>query len=206
MKDPSELSIYDPPKGPVSTGTSLQISSQKESVFDEARGFLAQYIRVGRLFLLEGLSRGETAFSGAASSIVSAEESISAHVAQLKGETEEPLLPGMAYAIVAGMFGTVVTRQRGIMLRTIVPVACFIGAGYYFSPQFVTNIGRETYAFEKKHMPQLADAQDQLIQNTRQGMSSFDKTTAGWRKELDHQFDRSLAKAEEITGIQLRKR
>lgn len=86
-------------------------------------------------------------------------------------ETGEQLLPGVIYVLVAMMAGSIVTRNRGIMLRTTIPLALGVTAGWMLIPVTMGNIADLSWQYEKK-VP--------FISNTHAEIRGF--TKEAWRQ------------------------
>lgn len=72
-------------------------------------------------------------------------------------ESGEKLMPGLVYALVASMAGSIVTRNRNILLRASVPVALGLGAGWVVLPLTMANVSGLLWEYERR-VPALADA------------------------------------------------
>jgi len=71
-------------------------------------------------------------------------------------ESNEHLLPNGIYVLVAAMAGSIVTRNRSILLRASVPVAVGLGTAYAVLPVTMRNVGDLAWSYEKR-WPVLAD-------------------------------------------------
>ena len=58
--------------------------------------------------------------------------------------------------LVAAMAGSIVTRNRNIILRSSVPVAVGIGAGWVVLPRTMRNVGDLVWGYEER-VPVLAE-------------------------------------------------
>lgn len=65
-------------------------------------------------------------------------------------------MPGCLYVLVAAMCGTIISRNRNILLRSIVPLAVGIGAGWVVLPLTMHNISDLLWTYEEK-FPVLAE-------------------------------------------------
>ena len=59
-------------------------------------------------------------------------------------------MPGALYVLVAAMAGSIVSRNRNILLRASVPVAVGIGAGWVVLPYTMRNVGDLVWRFETR--------------------------------------------------------
>lgn len=66
-------------------------------------------------------------------------------------ESGERVLPGAVYVLVAAMAGSIVTRNRNILLRATVPVAAGVGASYAVLPITTRNVGNLIWTYEEKY-------------------------------------------------------
>ena len=64
-------------------------------------------------------------------------------------------MPGSLYVLVSAMAGSIVSRNRGIILRGTVPLAVGIGAGYMVLPYTMRNVGDLIWTYEER-VPVLA--------------------------------------------------
>lgn len=71
-------------------------------------------------------------------------------------ESGERLLPGGVYVIVSAMAGSIVSRNRGIILRSATPLAFGTIAAWTLLPVTMRNISDLAWEYEKK-VPVVAD-------------------------------------------------
>lgn len=71
-------------------------------------------------------------------------------------ESGERLLPGGVYVVVAAMAGSIVSRNRGILLRTASPLAFGTVAAWTLLPVTMRNISDLAWEYEKK-VPAVAE-------------------------------------------------
>ena len=65
-------------------------------------------------------------------------------------------MPGTLYVLVAAMTGSIISRNRNIVLRGVVPLAVGIGAGWIVLPITMRNISELLWKYEEK-FPAIAD-------------------------------------------------
>ena len=113
---------------------------------------LAVQIRRGRLAVYKGSLTAESKIDSLMSSFLHMESSFTNTVASLAPpkESGERLLPGGIYVVVAAMAGSIISRNRNILLRTSVPVLVGIGAGWVVLPVTMRNVGDLVWEYEKK--------------------------------------------------------
>jgi MICOS complex subunit MIC26 len=90
-------------------------------------------------------------------------------------ETGEQLLPGAIYVLVATMTGSIITRNRGLLLRATFPLAVGITAGWMLIPVTMRNVADLSWEYETK-VP--------FISNTHAQIGGF--TKEAWRQTKAH--------------------
>jgi MICOS complex subunit MIC26 len=120
---------------------------------------LAVQIGRARLFLYEQAVRAEDAANRTADGAFALERSLTETVASLAPprESGERLMPGVVYVLVASMAGTIISRNRNILLRAATPLAFGIGAGWALLPITMGNVSDLLWTYEQR-VPALADA------------------------------------------------
>jgi len=79
----------------------------------------------------------------------------------------EHLLPGSVYILVAAMAGSIISRNRGILLRFATPTAFGVAAGQYFLPVTMRNVGDLAWKYEEKY-PAVAQTHLQIRDRVEQ--------------------------------------
>ena len=59
-------------------------------------------------------------------------------------------MPGLIYVLVASMGGSIVSRNRNILLRAITPLAVGVTAGWVALPVTMRNVGDLAWRYEKR--------------------------------------------------------
>lgn len=68
-------------------------------------------------------------------------------------QSGEKVLPGLIYVLVSTMAGNIVTRNRGIFLRTAFPLTTGVVAGWMLIPHTMQNVGDLIWEGEQKIQP-----------------------------------------------------
>ena len=120
---------------------------------------LAVQIGHTRMALYRAVAATEAKLNETMDSAFSLEQSFTGTLASLAPgrETGEKLMPGAIYVLVAAMADSIITRNRNIVLRTTVPLAMGIGAGWTVLPVTMRNVSDLTWKYEQK-VPAVADA------------------------------------------------
>jgi MICOS complex subunit MIC26 len=85
-------------------------------------------------------------------------------------ESGERLMPGAIYVLVAAMAGSIVTRNRNIVLRAAAPLALGIGAGWVVLPLTMTNVSGLAWKYEQR-FPAVAQAHLDVRRGIEKGWS-----------------------------------
>lgn len=119
---------------------------------------LARQIGAARVALYRQAVRGEQAVDSALTSTLRLEHSFTSTLRSLAPpkESAEKIFPGALYVLVAAMAGSIVTRNRNIVLRATVPAAVGLTAAYAVLPITMTNVGNLVWSYEEKY-PVIAD-------------------------------------------------
>ncbi|KAI1266813.1 apolipo protein O-domain-containing protein [Xylariaceae sp. FL1019] len=120
---------------------------------------LAVQIGNARLFLYKHVVTAEDSINAAVDRAFNLERSFTSTIASLapSRESGEQLMPGLVYVLVAGMAGSIISRNRNILLRASLPLALGIGAGWMVIPVTMTNVSDLLWTYEKR-FPAIADA------------------------------------------------
>lgn len=129
------------------------------SAVDRLTDQLASQIRHARLFLHAQAATAEDALNAGMSRAFALEQSFTSTVASLAPprESGEKLMPGLIYVLVSGMAGSIVARNRNILLRGATPLTLGLTAAYTILPITMDNVGNLAWHYEKK-FPAVADA------------------------------------------------
>ncbi|KAJ5832911.1 hypothetical protein N7474_001222 [Penicillium riverlandense] len=137
---------------------SLPSSEPSPSSSPTPTDILAAQIRQARLFLYNHSLAAENSFNDFLSRALNIENAFTNTVASLapSPESGERLLPGGVYVVVAAMAGSIVSRNRGILLRTASPLAFGTVAAWSLLPVTMRNISDLAWEYEKK-VPAVAE-------------------------------------------------
>jgi len=113
---------------------------------------LAAQIRESRLFLHSKAVATEDAVNNGMSRFMAAEHNFTSTIASLAPpkESNEKLLPGGIYVLVAAMAGSILSRNRNILLRFATPLATGVTTAHYVVPHTTRNVGDLVWRYEEK--------------------------------------------------------
>lgn len=157
---------------------------------------LAGQVKKARLFLYDQSLAAETSFNGFLTWAFRKETDLSNTIASLapKPETGEQLFPGAIYVLVATLTGSIVSRNRGFLLRTTFPLAVGIAAGWYLIPVTMRNTSDLIWEYEKK-VPAVAETHSQISTFVRDAWAQtqgYTKGAAEWADEKANEARKSV--------------
>lgn len=131
-------------------------------------------VQVGnaRLFLYRYAVGAEDAVNSVMDSAFNLEQSFTQTIASLapSQESGERLMPGSIYVLVSAMAGSIITRNRNILLRATVPLALGIGASWTVLPVTSRNVSDLIWEYEKR-VPVIAESHIRLRESVEKGAS-----------------------------------
>lgn len=95
-------------------------------------------------------------------------------------------MPGALYVLVAAMSGSILARNRNIMLRATVPFAVGVGAAWIVLPVTTRNVADLVWKFEEK-VPLIAENHLRIRGATMQGWKEIKERgdrVKGWSDEM----------------------
>ncbi|KAG8629791.1 hypothetical protein KVT40_001410 [Elsinoe batatas] len=114
---------------------------------------LAAQVKETRLFLHKYAVKAEDGVNSTMTRFLKLESDFTSTIASLappKGSNER-VLPGAVYVLVAAMAGSIITRNRNILLRATVPLAAGVTTSYYALPITTRNVGDLIWKYEEKY-------------------------------------------------------
>ncbi|KAL1620353.1 hypothetical protein SLS54_006137 [Diplodia seriata] len=114
---------------------------------------LAAQVAQARLFLHGYAAKSEDKVNAGLTEALRLENSFTSTVASLAPpkESGEKVMPGAIYVLVSAMAGSIVTRNRNILLRSTVPVAVGIVASWAILPLTTRNVGDLVWTYEERY-------------------------------------------------------
>ncbi|UKZ77178.1 hypothetical protein TrVFT333_004897 [Trichoderma virens FT-333] len=132
---------------------------------------LAVQIGRARLFLYDIAVSAENKVNQTMDSAFDLEQSFTRTIASLAPprESGEKLMPGAIYVLVAAMAGSILTRNRSVVLRATLPFALGVGAGWTVLPITMRNVSDLAWKYEQK-FPVVAESHIKLREGIQKGI------------------------------------
>ncbi|OAA67527.1 Apolipoprotein O [Cordyceps fumosorosea ARSEF 2679] len=149
-----ELAVVRPPRGPTPTDQ------------------LAVQIGKARLALYRYAVAAEDRVNATMDRAFGLEQSFTRTLASLAParESGERLLPGAVYVLVAAMAGSIVARNRNVLLRAAAPLAFGVGAAWTVLPVTSRNVADLAWEYEQR-VPAVRDAHLRVREGLEKGAS-----------------------------------
>ncbi|KAI6885975.1 hypothetical protein KC360_g7073 [Hortaea werneckii] len=114
---------------------------------------LASQIREARLAVHGYAVKAEDTVNQGMNRFMSAEHDFTSTIASLAPpkESNEKLLPGGIYVLVAAMAGSIISRNRNILLRFATPIVTGVTTAHYVVPRTTQNVGNLVWSYEEKY-------------------------------------------------------
>jgi len=130
---------------------------------------LAVQIGKSRLFLHSHVMAVENKVNELMNSFLHLESSFTSTIASLapSPQSGEKLMPGTLYVLVTAMTGSIISRNRNILLRATFPLAVGIGAGWIVLPTTMRNVSDLLWKYEER-FPAIADGHIRTRQSIEQ--------------------------------------
>lgn len=152
---PAPVTTTETPSQPSAAPSSPSSSSSSSPTPTD---ILTAQVRQARLFLYNNSLAVENGFNDFLSRALHIENAFTNTIASLapSPESGERLMPGGVYVIVAAMAGSIVSRNRGILLRSASPLAFGTVAAWSLLPVTMRNVSNLIWEYEKR-VPALAE-------------------------------------------------
>lgn len=146
------------PEAPKTESPSTSTPSSSLTSSPTPTDILTSQVRQARLFLYENSLAAETGFNNFLSRALHIENAFTNTIASLAPapESGERLMPGGVYVIVAAMAGSIVSRNRGFILRSASPLAFGTVAAWTLLPVTMRNVSDLVWEYEKR-VPAVAE-------------------------------------------------
>lgn len=162
---------------------------------------MEKYSSIGRKWLYEQVEAGKAQFNKAFEKYLKVEQNVTSTVADLKSDDED-VLPGAIYILVSTLSGSIIARNRNILLRGLSPVVFGVAAFGYFLPQTYKNTGKLIWTFEEK-VPAIAKAHIDT-KNTIDGIiTTVDNTATEANNTLESTVSKARKFVADTTGLQV---
>jgi len=114
---------------------------------------LAAQIASSRLFLHHYAAAAEQAVNNGMTRALNAEHDVASTIRSLAPpkESNERLLPGGIYVLVAAMAGSIISRNRNIFVRFVTPIITGVTTAHYVVPRTTENVGNLVWRWEEKY-------------------------------------------------------
>ncbi|TRM61114.1 apolipo protein O-domain-containing protein [Schizophyllum amplum] len=140
---------------------------------------------------------------GVVSKWIGVEKAVEHRVKALAAPNES-MTPALLFVGIATLTGSILTRNRMLLTRLVIPPAFLIGSMNYFLPQTSANISAYCASIEEAHFPTLAEKH--AIANAHTAMTWYrlkDATQSG-REKMGDGVLAAVEATQSLTGLKLK--
>ncbi|KAI8054975.1 apolipo protein O-domain-containing protein [Gilbertella persicaria] len=165
----TKLSIYDEP--------------EPEVVIIESPTKLEEQVFYAQKYANETLEEGKTHVNGLVEKYKQLEHQVTTNINDTIDKNEE-VFPNVLYVGVAALAGTIIARNRNIVLRFLTSSTLAIGASYYLLPKTTHNVALHLEKLEHRY-PQLQAAHQTVNETVGDARKQLDVTLSQFRGAVD---------------------
>jgi MICOS complex subunit MIC26 len=114
---------------------------------------------------------------------------------------EEPLTPGLLYVGVSALTGSILARNRSILIRFALPPTLLLLSFDHFLPKTYHNLSSYLGTLEDKYLPAVAEKHDVAKAHTAMTWGRIKDATKDGRATLGGGVERVVHKAQDTTGL-----
>lgn len=162
--------------------------------------FLEDKIKLGREQLFKYLELSKKVYIDQSDKYFKAEREVSSTVSSLHDKREE-YFPNALYVLTGGLFGSVLARNRNILLRIASPLACGLVSLKFFFPLTFANIFGYLDNAQKENLPDIYNKQTQLINQAEDLVKKTADTAESSSKEVSTFFSKAKKSFGDFTGL-----
>jgi len=116
---------------------------------------------------------------------------------------DEPLTPALLYVGVASLSGSILTRNRSVLTRVLLPPTFFLLSFNYLLPKTSQNVSAYAGALEEAHLPTLAQKHAVAIAHTHMTWERVRAAGIGGRDAVQEGLGGAVRKVQELTGLKV---
>ncbi|KAG9295030.1 hypothetical protein G9A89_017824 [Geosiphon pyriformis] len=184
-KTSSKLKIYDDPKPDI--------------VLVETPTRLERTIREMRIHATNRIKKIQDQFQEGTDRWISFEQKAESNIKEVISPNER-LMPETLYIAVAALAGTVLSGNRGIIMRIASPIGFTIAASYYFLPRTSRNIAIKLAEYEQKS-PKLMRIHNSISQTANESKQKIDEGVTKLRSLFDGRAEKIKQEAKNMINV-----
>ncbi|KAI8098588.1 apolipo protein O-domain-containing protein [Halteromyces radiatus] len=165
----SKLSIYDEP--------------EPKRIVIESPTKLEEHVAYAQKYANDALDEGKAHVDTFHNHVQSIENDIRGTINEIIAKDED-ILPNAMYIGVAALAGTIIARNRNIVLRFLTSTALATGASFYLLPKTTHNLGVQLEKLERKY-PELGKVHTSINEAIGDVRKQVDDTLLSLRGQLD---------------------
>lgn len=162
---------------------------------------LEKSMGAARKWVIKQIDAGKEGLDNSVQRYLKAERNVTGTVAELKSDKED-FLPGAIYVMVASLSGSILARNRNVLVRGITPIAVGVGAFAYFLPNTFQNTRNLVWKYEQR-APTLADYHVQAENGVNSMVKGVSSAVEDGKQGLENGIHKTRQFIADSTGLQL---
>lgn len=162
---------------------------------------LEKSMGAARKWVIKQIDAGKEGLDNSVQRYLKAERNVTGTVAELKSDKED-FLPGAIYVMVASLSGSILARNRNVLVRGITPIAVGVGAFAYFLPNTFQNTRNLVWKYEQR-APTLADYHIQAENGVNSMVKGVSSAVEDGKQGLENGIHKTRQFIADSTGLQL---
>lgn len=131
------------------------------------------------------------------------ERKVTTTISNLHSDRNEDLLPGFTYITIAAMSGSVLTRNKYMVLRLITPLLFGACCFSYVLPTTFKNTGNLLYNLEKNALPEFTTKQDYITDSSKKAIQTTIEITSSSIVSIRTAYNEFITALKKLSGINL---
>lgn len=116
----------------------------------------------------------------------------------------ESLTPGLLYVGVATLTGSIISRNRFILTRFIIPPLFLVASANHFLPQTTHNLSQYLGSLEDTYLPAVAQKHEVAKAHSLMGWEMLKESTQNARAQVNQTAVKAVEKIQGATGLKIK--
>ncbi|EIE78443.1 hypothetical protein G6F46_008536 [Rhizopus delemar] len=181
------------------TKPSIYDEPEPQVVIVEAPTKLEEHVYIAQKYANETLEEGKGHVNGWVQKYQQLENEVTTNIKNTIDKDEE-LYPNALYVGVAALAGTIIARNRNIVLRFLTSTTLAVGTSYYLLPKTTSNVFQHLERLEKRY-PQLQAAHQSVKDSVDDVYKQIDNTVVQLRGAVDENATKLREQIEQNTQL-----
>ncbi|CAO3663098.1 unnamed protein product [Rhizopus stolonifer] len=184
---------------PVAFAEEKRTKPEPQVTIVEAPTKLEEHVYIAQKYANKTLEEGKGHVDGWVQKYQQLENDVTTNINNTIDKGEE-LNPNLLYVGVAALAGTIIARNRNIVLRFLTSTTLAVGTSYYLLPKTTSNVFQHLERLEKRY-PQLQAAHQSVNESVDDAYKQVDSTLVQLRGAVDENAAKLREQFEQNTQL-----